>query len=158
MQKDCIKYLLLIYSQHSRCSGSYCVRWCTSVHSSPGRVWAPSLYSSHTDWDHRDGAGSAWQAVHSWLSADVATQEERQRACTVLVLVVLLVLCMRRYSVEYEVRIHYTPIVKKADLDSSDLESYPHKRTTQSLKSEPRINREIGYIPCKVHKCRNGQS
>jgi len=30
--------------------------------------------------------------------------------------------------------------------------------TTQSLKTEPRIRREIGYILCKVHMCGNGQS
>jgi len=50
----------------------------------------------------------------------VATQEERQRACAVLALVVLLVLRTRRCSVKYEVRVYYVD----ADLDSSDPKSY----------------------------------
>jgi len=33
----------------------------------------------------------------------------------------------------------------------------PRKRR-HSLKTEPRIKREIGYILCKVHMCGNGQS
>jgi len=115
--------------QGCRCSGSYCACWWTSVHSSHGRVWAPSLYSSHTDWDHWDGAGSAWQAVLVWPSADVATQEEQQRACAVLVLVVLLVPRPHRCSVTYEVCIHYADSKEcwlgfvRSEIVSADFES-----------------------------------
>jgi len=38
-----------------------------------------------------------------------------------------------------------------------DFIAYPHKRR-QSLKTEPRIKREIGYILCKVYMCGNGKS
>jgi len=35
-------------------------------------------------------------------------------------------------------------------------ENYIPIKTTQSLKTEPRIKREISYILCKVHMCGNG--
>jgi len=35
----------------------------------------------------------------------------------------------------------------------SDSICNPPQKTTQSLKTEPRIKREIGYVLCKVHMC-----
>jgi len=51
----------------------------------------------------------------------VATQEERQRACAVLVLVVLSVPRTRRCSVKYEVQVHYADSKRHAVAKTTDV-------------------------------------